>query len=140
MTEPNEIEVNAKNEVQESCAELQTGSDDQEILFENILAEVRASNCKDRTRLLIDSINDEIKEVMQAINKYGKDGKITITVNFKCVQANEMLISASIEGKKPKGQATGTKMYRDLKGRLYMDDPMQMKLLDTHNVHSISRG
>ena len=132
MTEPNEIK--------QDKAEIVEQSDDSEVLFENILAEVRASNCKDRTRLLIDSINDEIKEVMQAINKYGKDGKITITVNFKCVQANEMLISASIEGKKPKGQATGTKMYRDMKGRLYMDDPMQMKLLDTHNVHSISRG
>lgn len=131
MTEPNEIK--------QDNAEIVEQSDDSEVLFENILAEVRASNCKDRTRLLIDSINDEIKEVMQAINKYGKDGKITITVNFKCVQANEMLISASIEGKKPKGQATGTKMYRDMKGRLYMDDPMQMKLLDTHNVHSISR-
>lgn len=76
---------------------------------------------------------------MQAINKYGKDGQIKITLKFKCVQANEMLVSAEIEGKKPKGQATGTKMFRDLKGRLYLDDPNQMALFDKNNVRSIKR-
>lgn len=125
--------------VEERSAEIVTCSDEQEILFENILAEVRASNCKDKTRFLIDSINDEIKDVMQAINKYGKDGQIKITLKFKCVQANEMLVSAEIEGKKPKGQATGTKMFRDLKGRLYLDDPNQMALFDKNNVRSINR-
>lgn len=125
--------------VEERSAEIVTCSDEQEILFENILAEVRASNCKDKTRFLIDSVNDEIKDVMQAINKYGKDGQIKITLKFKCVQANEMLVSAEIEGKKPKGQATGTKMFRDLKGRLYLDDPNQMALFDKNNVRSIKR-
>lgn len=125
--------------VEERSAEIVTCSDEEEILFENILAEVRASNCKDKTRFLIDSINDEIKDVMQAINKYGKDGQIKITLKFKCIQANEMLVSAEIEGKKPKGQATGTKMFRDLKGRLYLDDPNQMALFDKNNVRSIKR-
>lgn len=124
---------------EERIAETVACSDEQEILFENILAEVRASNCKDKTRFLIDSVNDEIKDVMQAINKYGKDGQIKITLKFKCVQANEMLVSAEIEGKKPKGQATGTKMFRDLKGRLYLDDPNQMALFDKNNVRSIKR-
>lgn len=124
---------------EERTAETIACSDEQEILFENILAEVRASNCKDKTRFLIDSVNDEIKDVMQAINKYGKDGQIKITLKFKCVQANEMLVSAEIEGKKPKGQATGTKMFRDLKGRLYLDDPNQMALFDKNNVRSIKR-
>ena len=124
---------------EERTAETVACSNEQEILFENILAEVRASNCKDKTRFLIDSVNDEIKDVMQAINKYGKDGQIKITLKFKCVQANEMLVSAEIEGKKPKGQATGTKMFRDLKGRLYLDDPNQMALFDKNNVRSIKR-
>lgn len=124
---------------EERTAETVACSDEQEILFENILAEVRASNCKDKTRFLIDSVNDEIKDVMQAINKYGKDGQIKITLKFKCVQANEMLVSAEIEGKKPKGQVTGTKMFRDLKGRLYLDDPNQMALFDKNNVRSIKR-
>ena len=124
---------------EERAAETVACSDEQEILFQNILAEVRASNCKDKTRFLIDSVNDEIKDVMQAINKYGKDGQIKITLKFKCVQANEMLVSAEIEGKKPKGQATGTKMFRDLKGRLYLDDPNQMALFDKNNVRSIKR-
>lgn len=124
---------------EERTVETVACSDEQEILFENILAEVRASNCKDKTRFLIDSVNDEIKDVMQAINKYGKDGQIKITLKFKCVQANEMLVSAEIEGKKPKGQATGTKMFRDLKGRLYLDDPNQMALFDKNNVRSIKR-
>ena len=63
---------------EERTAETVACSNEQEILFENILAEVRASNCKDKTRFLIDSVNDEIKDVMQAINKYGKDGQIKI--------------------------------------------------------------
>lgn len=121
----------------ERTAEVVPCSDDEEILFQHILSEVRASNCKDRTRVLIDAINDEIKDVMSAINKYGKDGSVKISLQFKCVQANEMQISAQVEGKKPKGQATGTKMYRDLSGKLYMDDPMQMKLLDTNKVSKI---
>lgn len=123
----------------ERTAEVEFCSDGTEVLFQNICADVRASNCKDRTRFLIDSMNDEIKDVMQAINKYGKDGQIKLTLRFKCVQANEMLISAEIESKKPKGQATGTRMFRDNKGRLYMDDPNQLKLLDKNNVHSINR-
>lgn len=124
---------------EERTAETVACSDEQEILFENILAEVRASNCKDKTRFLIDSVNDEIKDLMQAINKYGKDGQIKITLKFKCVQANEMLVSAELESKKPKGQATGTKMFRDLKGRLYLDDPNQMALFDKNNVRKIQR-
>ena len=121
-------------------AELESNQNqDDEILFENILAEVRASNHKDRTRLLIDAMNDEVRDVMQAISKYGKDGSITLKLKFKCVQANEMEISAEVDSKKPKGQATGTKMFRDLKGRLYMDDPNQLKMFETNNVHSIKK-
>lgn len=123
----------------ERTAETVPCSDDTEILFEQILADVRASNCRDRTRFLIDSINDEIKDVMSAINKYGKDGQIKITLKFKCVQANEMMVSAELESKKPRGQATGTKMFRDLKGRLYLDDPCQMKMFDTNRVAQIKR-
>lgn len=123
----------------EKNAPIQTTSNEDEISFENILAEVRASNHNDRTRLLIDAVNDEIKDVMSAINKYGKNGKITIVLKFDCVQANEMTISAEVDGKKPKGQATGTKMFRDLKGRLYMDDPNQTKLFDANNVLVCSR-
>lgn len=130
----------AKIENEERKSQIETCDNDQEILFENILAEVLASNHNDRSRLLIDSINDEIKDVMQAINKYGKNGSITIKVFFNCVQANEMSISAEVEGKKPKGKATGTKMFRDLKGRLYMDDPNQTKLFTIDNVHTIKGG
>ena len=121
----------------ETNAELLTTSYDEEDLFQSILGEVRASNYKDRTRLLIDAINDDLVDMMQAINKYGKDGQMKITLKFKCVQANEMLISAELETKKPKGNATGTKMYRDLKGRLFMDDPNQTKLFPVENVHKI---
>lgn len=124
---------------EEKTAQVESCSIDEEILFENILAEVRASDYNDRTKLLIDAVNNEIKDVMQAVNKYSKNGSIKITLNFTCVKANEMQISAEVEGKKPKGQATGTTMFRDLKGRLYMDDPNQMKLLDPQNVHKIKR-
>lgn len=128
-------------ELQETTAQIEAGSIDEEILFENILAEVRASDHSDRTRLLIDAVNSEIKDVMAAVNKYNSNGSIKITLRFDCVpkRANEMVISAEVEGKKPKGQATGTTMYRDLKGRLYMDDPNQMKLLDPQNIHKIKR-
>lgn len=110
---------------------------DAEILFETMLAEVKCSNSKDRTRALIDAINDDIKEMMQAINKYGKNGKMVLTLKFNCVQANEMEISAELETKKPKGTAKGTQMFRDMKGRLYMDDPNQTKLFDVNNVRRI---
>lgn len=124
---------------EEKTSQIENCSIDEEILFENILAEVRASDYNDRTKLLIDAVNNEIKDVMQAVNKYNQNGSIKITLKFTCIKANEMNISAEVEGKKPKGQATGTTMYRDLKGRLYMDDPNQMKLLDPQNVHKISR-
>ena len=124
-------------EENEKTAALEAADPDEEVLFETILAEVKASNSKDRTRSLIDAINDDIRELMQSVNKYGKDGKITITLKFKCVQANEMNISAELETKKPKGVAAGTQMFRDLKGRLYMDDPNQMKLFATDNVRKI---
>lgn len=117
--------------------EQETQADDMQILFDQLLHEVRASNCNDRTRMLIDSMNDEIKDLMQAVNKYGKNGEITLNIKFKVIQANEMEICAEIKSKKPKGKATGTKMFTDQKGRLYLDDPNQMKLFD--NVHSINK-
>ncbi len=117
--------------------EQQTQEQENGLLFENILSEVRAHNCNDRTKLLIDAINDELKAVMQAITKYSKDGSISIKLEFKCLQANEMMISAKIDSKKPRGQSTGTRMYRDEKGQLYMDDPNQLKLIDARKVQSI---
>lgn len=113
--------------------------DEEGLTFENILTEVRVHNCKDRTKLLIDGINDEIKDIMQAVSKYSKDASITLKLEFKCLQANELMVSAKLESKKPRGQSTGTKMYRDERGQLYMDDPNQLKLIDTRKVQSIRR-
>lgn len=113
---------------------------DAEILFEIMLAELNASNNKDRTRALIDAMNDDIKDMMQAINKYQKDGKITLTLKFKCRQANEMEISAEIKTEKPKGIARGTQMFRDAKGRLYMDDPNQTKLFEVRRLQEVKKG
>ena len=74
----------------------------------------------------------------QAI-EYSKDASITLKLEFKCLQANELMVSAKLESKKPRGQSTGTKMYRDERGQLYMDDPNQLKLIDTRKVQSIRR-
>lgn len=128
------------NKEDDQSAELQTSdASDKGLLFENLLAEVTASDCNDRTKLLIDAVNNEIKDVMSAVNRYSKNGKITINLYFDCVRANEMNISADVVGKKPKERATGTKMYRDLKGRLFMEDPNQTKLFDVNNVRSIKK-
>ena len=55
--------------------------EDETLKFENLLAEVRSVDNKDRTKYLIDCCNNNLKELMQAISKYSESGKMTITID-----------------------------------------------------------
>lgn len=98
--------------------------EDETLKFENLLAEVRSVDNKDRTKYLIDCCNNNLKELMQAISKYSESGKMTITIEFQVAKkSKELNVIATVDIKKPKGKVDHNTFYRDDKGNIYLDDP-----------------
>lgn len=98
--------------------------EDETLKFENLLAEVRSVDNKDRTKYLIDCCNNNLKELMQAISKYSESGKMTITIDFQVAKkSKELNVIATVDIKKPKGKVDHNTFYRDDKGNIYLDDP-----------------
>ena len=99
-------------------------TEDGSLIFENLLAEIRTVDCKDRTKYLVDAINTDLSDLMQGIAKYNESGKMIITLDFQVSKkSKEMNIIADIQTKKPKGKITSNTFYRDNKGKIYLDDP-----------------
>lgn len=100
-----------------------TVQEDDSLTFENLLAELRAVDHKDRTKMLIDAINNNQKELLQAVCKYSEKGSITIKLDFSVDnKTKEMKIDATVDIKKPKGKCTNM-LYHNDKGDILLYDP-----------------
>ena len=92
--------------------------------FEHLLAEVRSVDNKDRTKYLIDCLNNNLKELMQAVSKYGESGSMTLKMDFQVAKkSKELNIVAVVDIKKPKGKVDHNTFYRNDKGEIFLDDP-----------------
>lgn len=111
--------------------------EEQEIGFQELMATIRTVNSKDRTMKLGDCIEFELKDLMSKINEYNKGGKIAIELFIDVAEKNELNIQANIKTTKPKGKKPSNPLYRDSKGSLYLDDPNQLKLIDTRKVQEL---
>lgn len=115
--------------------ETQTKDNSSVVSFETLLSEIRAVNSKDRTKYLGVAINDDLKELMLAITKYSKSGKLVLTLDFQVAkESKELNIVPDIEIKKTKGKVTSNILYRDDKGNICLDDP---ELTNDCKVHQI---
>lgn len=96
---------------------------DDSLTFENLLAELRAVDNKDKTKMLIDAINNNQKELLQAVCKYAEKGTMTIKLDFMVdKKSKELGIDVAIDIKKPKGKCSN-KLYHNDKGDILMYDP-----------------
>lgn len=105
--------------------------------FKELLMTTRVIDSKNRQCKLGKCIDFELEDLMQAINEYNKGGKITIDIAIGVEEKNELSIQATVKTSKPKGKIPRNPYYRDQKGRLYMDDPNQIKLFNTRTVVDI---
>ena len=96
---------------------------DDSLTFENLLAELRAVDNKDRTKSLINAINNNQKELLQAVCKYSEKGSMTIKLDFGVdKKSKELKVDANIDIKKPKGTCTNM-LYHNDKGDILLYDP-----------------
>lgn len=108
------------------------------IRFEDLLETVKTVNAKDKTRFLGQCINDELTESLQKVNEYKKDAELTIKIKIHQADKNEINILADVSKKVPKGAIKQNVYYQDSKGGLYLDDPNQLKLIETRKVENIN--
>ena len=109
----------------------------EDIGFSELLETIKTVNSKDKTMKLGDCIQFELNDLMQKINEYNKGGEITIRLRVSVEEKNELNLIAYVQAKKPKGSIKSNVFYRDTKGKLYLDDPNQLKLIDTKTVTEI---
>lgn len=96
---------------------------DDSLTFENLLAELRAVDNKDKTKILIDAINNNQKELLQAVCKYSEKGSMTIKLDFGVdKKSKELQVDVNVEIKKPKGKCSN-KLYHNDKGDILLYDP-----------------
>ncbi len=100
---------------------------DDSLTFENLLAEVRAVDNKDRSKILLDAINNNLKELMQAVCKYSEAGSLTIKIDFGVdKKSRELQVIADVSNKKPKGKCKN-QFYHNDKGDILLYDPEMVK-------------
>lgn len=96
---------------------------DDSLTFENLLAELRAVDNKDRTKTFIDAINNNQKELLQAVCKYSEKGSMTIKLDFGVEKkSKELKIDVNIDIKKPKGSCSNM-LYHNDKGDILLYNP-----------------
>lgn len=114
--------------------------EEQTVGFKELLLTTRVINSKNRQCKLGECIDFELEDLMQAINEYNKGGKITIEIGIGIEEKNEISIQANVKTQKPKGKIPKNPYFRDQRGKLYMDDPNQLKIFSTKNVVDIKEG
>ena len=105
--------------------------------FLGLLNTVKVRNSSDKQKKLGDCIEQELQEVLLKVFEYKKDGEIKITLKIKAENGNELNILGNVDKKAPKGQIKQNIFYQDSRGKLYLDDPNQMKIvknLDDYKV------
>lgn len=105
--------------------------------FTEIAAVARVVNSKDRTMKLKDCIDFELRELMQKINEYNKGGKLTITLDIKIGDKNELDVQAEVATVKPKGKKPTNTFFRDNKGEIYLDVPEQLHVVSTEDYRKM---
>lgn len=107
-----------------------TEAEDEAIGLHDILQNVAAVSSGGRALPLGDVLESEIADIVEAMHRHRKAGSLTLTLNFRPESLNELSISSSVKVKMPKAQAKATIAYVDKRGRLYGEDPNQMKIIE----------
>ncbi|MCD7740346.1 MAG: hypothetical protein LUH11_03250 [Candidatus Gastranaerophilales bacterium] len=116
----------------------QAGNEREESIgFSELLKTVRVLDSNGKQTKLGKCIDFELDELMTAINEYNKGGKITIELGIGVEEKNELSLQAIVKTTKPKGRIPQNPFFRDQRGKLYFDDPNQLKLINSKQVYEI---
>lgn len=83
---------------------------------------------KDEPLYLRIAADKAIEDMVKKSIRYKRKSALTITLEFVPDQLNRLLISAAIGNKEPKPSPLPMTAFTDSRGRLYADDPDQMKI------------
>lgn len=111
-----------------------------DINFKGLLDTVKTRNSNDKQCKLCECIERELSEVLLKVFEYKKDGELKITLKIKAENGNEINILGSVDKKCPKGQIKQNTFYQDSRGRLYIDDPNQLKIIKNMDDYKNERG
>lgn len=89
---------------------------------------------------LLDTLDDELREVIDGVTESGKAGKLVVTLTVKTAKPGSDLIEIDATSKKtvPKAPRLASVFY-DADGRLLREDPRQSRL-DLRTVEDPARG
>ena len=77
---------------------------------------------------LLDELTEVQHEVVEAVNKTGKQGQITIVLKYKQETEGQIRIEADIKDKVPQQARGGTLFFLTPEGNLDQNDPRQSNL------------
>lgn len=112
---------------------------EQKLSFMDMLSMMKVIDDDDRVRRFSDAVESQFQLVSRKVSEYGRDGKLTIDVQFKCDKKNKNGVNIFAEVKKtiPKGSQANP-FYRDARtGGLYLEDPDQLKLFPGQKTYPI---
>ena len=110
---------------------------DKPMQFEDLLMQAHAVNLHDKAKTLSDCINDELEMALQKVNDYKRNAEITIKLNIRQGDRQQVSIIADVTSKVPKGCVTSNVFYQDMKdGGLFVDDPAQTKLINVTKLNA----
>lgn len=83
---------------------------------------------RDKSKWLLDAINDQLADSAAKSVRYRKNSTINIQIKLIPGQMNQMTVEAKLDVVEPKPDILPLLAYTDSRGRLYGEDPSQTKL------------
>lgn len=107
--------------------------------FIELLSSVKTVNTQNKAQYLKECLDFELKQAMGRIAEYKQEATIVLKLKIKPDGKNELNILAEVDSKLPKGKIKQNLFYQDAKGELVLEDPSQLKLLDTKKVETFEK-
>lgn len=77
---------------------------------------------------MLHDAGDKLSELVQAVDRTGKAGKLTITITVRKATSQTQAVAAKVELKAPKEPQLETLLYPTPEGNLLAEDPRQSTL------------
>lgn len=77
---------------------------------------------------LLDSAQNQLTELVKAVDSTGKPGTLTITIKVRKATAGSLAVTSKVEVKTPPAPPVETLLFPTVEGDLLTEDPNQRKL------------
>jgi hypothetical protein len=109
--------------------------------FTELCAILTAINSKDQNKKLIETIDDELKEITSRVKQYNGKGKLTVILEIVHDKDNrdKVILTAEVLTKYPKPKEP-LELYQDDSGFLILEDPRQIRLIPDPKVEQLRKN